>query len=100
MRMRSLSELTIALDDLVPDAGLVAAVAAAPDAAGEDDGPLGLVDRLAARVAGWAGLLEGRAVPSFGPFSTADGSRALWPDLLLAGPVEQISPLDPSATLW
>lgn len=72
--------LAIALDDLV-----VRVVEPLPcervlgmcgDAADEDE-PLALVDRLAARMAGWAGLLEGRSIPSFGPFSTSDGSLAL-----------------------
>lgn len=80
MNARPARGLAIALDDLVMRLVEPLPSERAPGIYGEaadEDGPLALVDRLAARMAGWAGLLEGRSIPSFGPFSTSDGSLAL-----------------------
>lgn len=83
--------LAIALDELVmriveplPRDGMPGIFTVAMD----EDEPLGLVDRFAARIAAWVELLEGRAIPSFGPFSTsgwkpgsvlcAIRARAIW----------------------
>ena len=87
MRVFGLHELAISLDDLLTVYGVTMS---SVEEAG-DEGRLGPLERVAARVAGWAGLLEGRAVPSFGPFSTADGSRVPYADLFLN---ESIPPND------